>query len=105
MALNGSSFGAASSLEDYERDSDLYDEKDHPSYPSLPPMIASAHDIGLGSPPSYDADEDYTNLPPAVQIKRIPTGGVAPFEGGIDNEYGHGDMSMAGNGGRKSITY
>jgi hypothetical protein len=95
MALNGSSFGATSSLEDYDHTQD-YDEKDAP--PALPPM-----NLGLGSPPGYhsDVDEDYTNLPPAVQMNRIPTGGA--FDAGSDEGHAGREMSHAGLG--RGVTF
>ena len=56
MALNGSGFGAASSLDEYE-----YYEKSE--VPPMPP----AHDPHSPPPVYLDHEEDYSNLPPAVQ--------------------------------------
>jgi hypothetical protein len=99
MALNGSSFGAASSLEEYDPNAEMYDEKDQPPVPALPPLHGSG--IGLGAPPSYGNEDDYTNLPPAVQISRIPTGSGI-YDSGSDEEHGHTsgrpEMNMAGIG-------
>jgi len=103
MALNGSSFGAASSLEDYDHAHEYY-EKDasysRSSIPVLPPMGNSDHNmIGLGTPPRYQSDneDDYSNFPPVVQMNRIPTGGN--YEGLSDDEHtsGGSDMRMAGS--------
>lgn len=84
MALGGSNFGATSSLEDYQ-----YDEKT--SVPPLPPLP------GHPAPP-YDAEEDYANMPPAVQMQQAPSGGAY---GGYDSEEEarHGaQMNMAQSG-------
>lgn len=70
MALNGSSFGAGSPIDAYE-----YDEKNAPALPPLP---------GHGDPHSaYEAEEDYANMPPAVQMQQAPS---AHAYGGYDSE-------------------
>jgi len=70
MALNGSNFGAGSALDAYE-----YDEKTAPALPPLP---------GQAQPQSpYDAEEDYANMPPAVQMQPAPT---VPAYSGYDSE-------------------
>lgn len=85
MALNGSNFGAASSLEDY-------DEKLSPALPS--PQ----------SPPGYEEHDhdDYTSVPPAVQMQMTPSnGGVG---GGYDSgsEDVHSPVPMLPQGGHVS---
>lgn len=69
MALNGSNFGAASSLEDYEPHAGAYDD-------------GYAHGHGMGSGAAADqtgayADEheDYTSFPPPVGLQHTVSGG------------------------------
>ncbi|KAK8854723.1 hypothetical protein IAR55_003462 [Kwoniella newhampshirensis] len=75
MALNGSSFGAASSLEE--------------EYP----VMSEKYPAG---PPSHDDHDNYTSLPPIVQLDYSSTGGT-PMYGGHDEagEVLYGGMSMA----------
>ena len=91
MALNGSNFGAASSLEEY----DDYDEKVSPPLPTLP---AHAHIVDHANQPvsPYEVEEDYINMPPPVQMHHNP--GVHAY-GGYDSEeegrmQGHQQMGM-----------
>jgi hypothetical protein len=110
MPLNGSNFGAASSLEDYD-----YSEKSVPPMPTLPPLegFDGSHHSGVYVGTGYDVEDDYTNMPPPVQLQQ--TSSVHAY-GGYDSEddggntgypprqpsagaYDHGQMSMAhGNG-------
>lgn len=81
MTLNGSNFGAQSSLEDYD-----YNEKTSP--PPLPPLPGQTPHV-LG----YDED-DYANMPPPVQMQHTVSGGAY---GGYDSEdeaRGHGQTAM-----------
>ncbi|WWD19132.1 hypothetical protein CI109_103590 [Kwoniella shandongensis] len=76
MALNGSSFGAASSLEEeYTAMSEKYP----------------------GGPPSHDDHDNYTSFPPPVEMEHSSTGGARPMYGVHDdeNEDPYGGMSMA----------
>jgi len=86
MALNGSNFGAASSLEDY-------DEKLAQALPSL------------HSPPGYDEHDDYTSLPPAVQMQAtVSNGGVGSgYDSGSDDH--HSPVPMIQNYGHVSYPY
>ena len=80
MALNGSNFGAVSSLEDY-------DEKSSFALPSP------------NSPPGFDDLEDYTSVPPALQMQSYHLdGGVgAAYDSG--SEYVHSTHMMLQHGG------
>ena len=84
MALNGSGFGAASSLDDYP-----YDEKIMPAMPS--PAVHPAASM-------YDED-DYTNMPPQLQVRRDSPGQIYPDH---DSDEGGQMMSMAG---QQPVTY
>ena len=105
MALNGSSFGATSSLEDYE-----YNEKT----PSMPPP----HSAPSTSPPGWEYEDDYTNMPPAVQMQNTPSNGVCGTtydsasdenpHAGVGTVMADSQMSMAGvapGAGRSHATY
>ena len=79
MALNGSNFGAASSLEEY-------DEKHQDMYPNSPPGYADAE------------HDDYTSVPPAVQLQQTPSNGGA----GVTYDSETDDMHMTGG---HAVTY
>jgi hypothetical protein len=86
MALNGSEFGAASSLEDY-------DEK-------LSQALASPH-----SPLGYEEQDDHTSVPPPVQMQLTPSnGGVGSrYDSGSDDL--HTTAPMVQQGGHVSFPY
>ncbi|WVN86312.1 uncharacterized protein L203_101475 [Cryptococcus depauperatus CBS 7841] len=86
MALNGSSFGASSSLED-----------DHVTNEKLPPSP---------KPPSHDDHDNYTSLPPPVQSQPVGLGmgdgvmyGMPTAE--VEDHYGGAQMTQMGHG----VTY
>lgn len=88
MALNGSNFGAASSLDDY-------DEKDSMTLPSPPPPIYPGLGPGPIHPHAHDGgEEDYTSYPPIVQMSRIPSTGL------LGNGYDSGDEDIHVRGER-----
>ena len=85
MALNGSNFGAASSLEDF-------DEK-------LSHALPSPH-----SPPEYDDHEDYSSLPPPVQMQMQATAAGGGYESGSDDVHA-GVLPMAQTSGHVSYSF
>jgi hypothetical protein len=83
MALNGSSFGAASSLEDYDEkalhpahdhdhDTDHGDDHDDHGYA---PAHGNVHVLGGPTHGIPFDEEDYSNLPPVVQQRSPGLGG------------------------------
>jgi len=102
MALNGSNFGAASCLEDY----DDYDEKSISPLPALPAHAHVASHPGQPTSP-YDIEDDYTNMPPPVQMHQNPNFNTY---GGYDSEeegrmHGHGQQMGMMPGAPSPIFY
>ncbi|ORY35725.1 hypothetical protein BCR39DRAFT_555861 [Naematelia encephala] len=83
MALNGSNFGAASSLEDYdEKESSnnhhFSQQPTIPQYGSPPPGYENDQD--------HDEDYDYTSFPPVVQAQPLSHGvGLGGYESGSED--------------------
>lgn len=84
MALNGSAFGAASSLEDYN-----YNEKMSPPLPIEEPQRSAGH-----TPTGYGHDDDYANMPPQVQMQAMPVLGYNGYDSETDDTRGP-QMGMA----------
>ena len=87
MALNGSNFGAASSLEDY----DEYDEKSVPPLPALPVLAHVASHPNQPTSP-YEIEEDYSNMPPAVQMHHNPNAAYGGYDSEEEGRLGHGQQ-------------
>ena len=98
MALGGSAFGAASSLEDYD-----YEKSLSPPVPSMhqsPPPTYADHPISPISPAGYDHEEDYSSMPSAVQMQpTLSQGGAGAMAYDSEEEGRAPQMSMAGGRG------
>lgn len=90
MALNGSGFGASSTLDD-----DYYQEKTSATGQSHDPYNTQSH--------VYDLDTDYTSYPPAVQPQSHP-GANGAYDPDSDDEMNRAAGAGAGVGGGH-VTY
>ena len=86
MALNGSNFGAPTSVEDYE------------SYSQ-----SLAHYDQRATDSAYEVD-DYTSMPPATQAQNPPSIGHASYDSDIE-EHTSGDSQMASVHNFSPVTY
>lgn len=106
MALNGSSFGAPSTLDynayDEKAQGGGYDWRGQGSYGGYPISDATVPTLpgaaaARGSPP--DLDDDYTSFPPATTAATQQSGAAGLYESPSDDDLPHQATAGASAGG------